>query len=200
MQQDDSYMLRQPGSFTVSSALKFVGGFGRFQVLAIICLTIMRNAGNYLFYGFGYLTLQQTYICKAGDSDIWGHCTQQVICENVATNFEFAVDKSDPDHIENWVQEMGIQCTNRSQISILMTSYCLVSAFTGLLLSSLPDKLGRRTTMFYFVLANQMSQFLLIFWPNYWARLAGFVIMGATTIKNTTSYVWLFDLVELKHK
>ena len=45
-----------------------------------------------------------------------------------------------------------------------------------------------------------MSQVLVMFWPNYWARLAGFVIMGATTLKNTTSYVWLFDLVEARHK
>jgi hypothetical protein len=72
----------------------------------------MRNAGNYLFYGFGYLTLQQTYHCKSGESDDWGQCTQQAICENVTPNFEFAVDRTDPDHIENWVQEMGIQSPN----------------------------------------------------------------------------------------
>ena len=62
--RDDSQLLKQPKSFTVNSALNHIGGFGWFQTLALIFLTILRNGGNYLFYGFGFLTLEQTYRCK----------------------------------------------------------------------------------------------------------------------------------------
>ena len=39
-----------------------------------------------------------------------------------------------------------------------------------------------------------------MFWPNYWARLFGFLILGVTALKNAICYVWLFDLAESKHR
>ena len=46
-----------------------MGGFGKFQWLATIFLTISRNAGNYMYYGFAYLTMKQMYECRFGADD-----------------------------------------------------------------------------------------------------------------------------------
>jgi len=45
-------------NYNLDSAFLHVGGFGFFQVLATISITIMRNSGMYMYYGFGYLTLE----------------------------------------------------------------------------------------------------------------------------------------------
>jgi len=45
--------------FNLDLAFKEVGGFGFAQTLALLCFSILRNSGNYLFYSFPYLTLKQ---------------------------------------------------------------------------------------------------------------------------------------------
>jgi len=44
--------------FNIDAAYEYVGGFGHFQVLTTIALTFLRNSGMYLYYGFGFLTLE----------------------------------------------------------------------------------------------------------------------------------------------
>ena len=48
-------------AYELERAFEDMGGFGRFQWLATIFLTIARNGGNYMYYGFAYLTMEQFY-------------------------------------------------------------------------------------------------------------------------------------------
>lgn len=54
-----------------------MGGFGRFQFISTIALTIVRNSGMYIYYGFGYLTLEQTYMCRSDSRSTFEQCTMQ---------------------------------------------------------------------------------------------------------------------------
>jgi hypothetical protein len=85
-------------NYTVDRALKQIGGFGRFQTLSLICLTVMRNGGNYLYYGFSFLTMEQSYLCRSETSQDWESCSN-VCIEGV----EFVADTSSPDYVENWM-------------------------------------------------------------------------------------------------
>ena len=38
-------------------------------------------------------------------------------------------------------------------------------------------------------------QYVIIFFPSYWFRLAAFCILGLCQLKNTVCYVWIADLV-----
>jgi hypothetical protein len=44
------------------------------------------------------------------------------------------------------------------------------------------------------------GQWLMLLWPNYWARMAGFALIGFSQLKNNVSYTWLFESVESRHK
>lgn len=66
-------------NLNIDSAFKQVGGFGTFQLLATIAITIMRNSGMYMYYGFGFLTLEQSYICKSEFST--ESCSAASICQ-----------------------------------------------------------------------------------------------------------------------
>jgi hypothetical protein len=41
---------------------------------------------------------------------------------------------------------------------------------------------------------------IIIFVPNYYVRLVAFTLMGVCQLKNSVSYVWMFDLLETRHK
>ena len=82
----------------------------------------------------------------------------------------------------------------------MVTSYFLAYGLAGLFLFSLPDKWGRWKTMAVFGTIHVASQFTIMLVPVYSVRLACFAVMGLCQLKNNMSYVWLFDLVESKHK
>ena len=45
-------------AYDLERAFEDMGGFGRFQWLATIFLTIARNGGNYMYYAFAYLAME----------------------------------------------------------------------------------------------------------------------------------------------
>ena len=61
-------------NYNLDSAFQHVGGFGPFQFLATISITIMRNSGMYMYYCFGFLTLEQTYLCKNTETGLESKC------------------------------------------------------------------------------------------------------------------------------
>jgi hypothetical protein len=64
----DQSLISQRSTFSIDSAYHYIGGFGRFQAVALFCLIWLRNAGMYFVYGFGFLTLNQTYLCRSDPS------------------------------------------------------------------------------------------------------------------------------------
>ena len=64
MHEQKQVRLLTPQTYTIDTALSHVGGFGYFQYLALITLTLLRSSGMYLYYAFGFLTLEQSYLCK----------------------------------------------------------------------------------------------------------------------------------------
>ena len=95
---------------------------------------------------------------------------------------------------------MGLMCVDQNTVSMIVTCYFLAYGFAGFFLFPLPDKLGCKKTMAVFGALHLTSQFIIIFVPIYTVRLVGFAMMGFCQLKNSVSYVWLFDLVENKHK
>jgi hypothetical protein len=45
-----------------------------------------------------------------------------------------------------------------------------------------------------------LGSWVMVLWPNYWARMAGFALFGFSQLKNNVCYTWLFESVESKHK
>jgi|Transcript_37603 hypothetical protein len=72
---------RDAKKLNLDMALQRVGGFGMFQFLALLSLSLWRNAGNFLVYIFAYLNLAQKYECRSGLDQGWESCdAATVIC------------------------------------------------------------------------------------------------------------------------
>lgn len=80
-----------------------------------------------MYYTFGYLTLEQKYICI----DEYGaefQCQAELICE---TKIQYREDTSDPNYLQNWVQEMGLMCVERETINMMVSVYYIAFAISG---------------------------------------------------------------------
>ena len=98
-----------------------MGGFGRFQWIATVAMTAARNSGNFLYYAFAYLTLEQMFECRIDPSQPFATCSaEEVICPilkgDQASMLEYRVDTSYKYYLDNWygLGQMDLVCANRT--------------------------------------------------------------------------------------
>ena len=116
-------------SENLDAMLERAGGFGIFQVFAVVLLTIMRNSGMYMYYGFGYLTMEQSYLCGPSGNV---PCSASQICQAGGT-LPYKVDQSSPNYLSNWVQQMDLMCLSRDAINWILTVHYLAYGLAGLI-------------------------------------------------------------------
>lgn len=91
-----------------------------------------------------------------------------------------------------------MMCTDRTTISYIVQAYTVFYTVAGLLLFTLPDKLGPKKAMSIFGTIHIGAQFVIILVPNYWVRLVMMGVMGLGQLKGAISYCWLFSLIMRK--
>ena len=101
----------------IETAFQLVGGLGRFQILSIIAMCIGYNGGNYLYYGFPFLTAEQQYECRLKDETSFKPCSAvEVICpalEKDPNSIQYRIDKDYDGYMDNWYVEMDLVCANK---------------------------------------------------------------------------------------
>ena len=95
---------------------------------------------------------------------------------------------------------MDLVCANKVRTNFMISAHYIAQGVSGLLLFALPDLLGRKKTMNCNFFVYTGAQYLLIFVPTFWARYAGFVLFGLSKMKNSVCYVWISELVPIRHK
>ena len=121
------------------------------QWLTAFVLTISRNSGNFIYYGFAYLVLEQFYQCRYGPHDEFMSCSaEEEICPALEENvpgFQYQVDTTYEYYINNWYVQMDLVCANKAKTNSMLIPYYVASGMAGFLFFSMPDKLGRKLTM-----------------------------------------------------
>ena len=187
----------EEGLIDLDTAFKQMGGFGRFQWLATFSLCLSRNSGNYLYYCFAYLTLEQMFECKAVDGQFEACTASEQICpaRALGTDLEFRVDNSYEYHLQNWYLEMDLLCQSKVKTSFLVSARYIACGVAGFFFFALPERYGRKKTMLCSLMPSLVSQYVIVFSVNYWARLGGFILFGICQLKSGISFVWLGELV-----
>jgi hypothetical protein len=77
----------------------------------------------YLNYTFGFLTLEQTFKCRAAPDLSYETCPVSLICEaeTAGTPLDWIYNTEDPNYMENWMQQMDMKCTPRVTIQWIVT-------------------------------------------------------------------------------
>ena len=88
--------------YSIDEALDQIGGFGLFQLFTTFACTLARNSGDFLFIGFGFLTLAQRYVCLSEDDGSYKQCSIESVCQGRDHGLRYRVDTSYEDYVENW--------------------------------------------------------------------------------------------------
>ena len=80
----------------------------------------------------------------------------------MSNDFEYTLDKSKAEYLNNWYVKMDLVCTGDLEIDQFMSTY-FVGFGLGIFLFSLPDMFGKKRTMSvlmtFFILASYLSVF-----------------------------------------
>lgn len=95
---------------------------------------------------------------------------------------------------------MGLLCMNPAVIGLLFTAERMTEGIMGFFIGPITERLGRKKSALIFLGINLAAQTILLFWPLYISRLAGYILFGIGAMKNSVCYVWLFESMETKNK
>ena len=91
---------------------------------------------------------------------------------------------------------MDLVCVAPATIGLMITAYYIGFAVGGVGFN-IPEKYGRKKSVIAGMFISLVSMTVMIYWPNYYARMAAFAGMGLSQIKNSVSYVWASECVPL---
>lgn len=184
--------------YNLEQAFEEMGGFGRFQWFSTFFLTIARNAGNYMYYGFAYLTMEQMYLCRFDPSQPFESCSaEEVICPALSRgdeNLQYEVDQSYEYYLNNWYVQMDLVCANKIRTNSMISFKYIAFGIAGLLLFAMPDRYGRKFSMVVNFAVHLAAQYLILFDSDYWARSFALILYGCAQLKQTVVYVWASEL------
>jgi MFS family permease len=129
-------------------------------------------------------------------------CSTEQIClaKSQGIDVDYRVDNQSSAYFENWFVQMDLMCKNPFMIGLILSVYLLALGISGMSFAWIPDYCGRKKTVLISFGFSLLFQLLAIFINNFYFRMACFACMGACCIKNGTSYAWLFEMVESRHK
>lgn len=115
---------------------------------------------------------------------------------------EYYPNTMNSDYFNNWYVQMNLICWARGtvMIGLLFTVERISEGVVGLMCMGITDRLGRRKSALIFIAIALLSQTIIIFCPWYWARMFGFILFAIGNMKNSVCYVWIFEMMETKHK
>ena len=82
---------------------------------------------------------------------------------------------------------------------MIITAYFAGFAINGLFFT-IPDRIGRKMSVFYAMVASCLAQTVMIFSSSFYVRSAMFFVMGLTQLKVGASFVWLSECVGHEYK
>jgi MFS family permease len=112
----------------------------------------------------------------------------------------YEVDRSDVDYFDNWYVQMDLLCTAPAVIGLLFTVERITEGIWGFSSAGITDRLGRRKSTLILFGISLIAQTLIIFTSSFTMRLIGYALFGIGNTKNSVCYVWMFELMETRHK
>lgn len=108
-------------------------------------------------------------------------------------------DVTDKYYIRNWFVTLDLMCTAPGVYNGIASYYFLGYGF-GAILCFIPQIYGRKRSMTFILLANIVTNFLIVFYPSIAVKKMAYFIFGFFHIKVSLSYTHMFELIEDKHR
>ena len=157
-----------------------VGNYGRIQWILTFVTSVFRNSGNYIYYTFAYLVLEQQFVCTTSGSDSFKVCSTEEICaeRNLAdSKLLYKVDVNYYYYFNNWFLEMDLLCRSPASIGIMITAYYAGFVLGGIFYRA-PELLGRKKSVMISMGFSLVFQTWMMFTNSFMMRTLCFLGMG----------------------
>jgi MFS family permease len=94
------------------------------------------------------------------------------------------MDATYANYFDNWFNQMDLICVPPSKYMALGSVFYLSAGISGILFGGLAESMGRKKTVFTLQAISSAAQLLILFIPNYWIRIACFLVLGTSQLKN----------------
>lgn len=86
-------------------------------------------------------------------------------------------------------------CEPKNKLALLGTVYFIACFCGGLVLVSVPDRIGRKPSFLIFSSIHALAQFVALYCTNYWVRVGAMGTMGFFFARNSVCFNWMFELI-----
>lgn len=134
------------------------------------------------------------YLCRNTVYEPFDHCSLETVCQKRGDlEFEFKVDKEDPEYFENWLERFDMMCMDKFDVNFVV-SYFYIGYLIGIVTFIMPDSIGRKKTIILFFILSMSGHSLVLFCRNPIFKSVGFFLIGFAHIKNSCSFQYCSEL------
>jgi len=163
--------------------LRYVGGFGLFQVGATAILIANMVSSSHLIYGLTFLTKNPSYECMDSTTMEYSTCSKQFICGSQLTGNDvvWRIDYTKEESFFNWVDpsKLDLTCESGNNIGMIGSAAYLGFAISSAVMPKMSDKYGRKMAMLVCLVFNAIA---------YWQ------VMVSTSIEYTIKLYFVLGL------
>jgi hypothetical protein len=187
---------------SLDEALKRVGGFGRFQCLAVMVFAIIRNVGQLPIYTFSINSEIPELVCRHSPTETFQICSTDYVCShrsNPIPDFEWSPNWNKPGIVKNWVLSNDWICDGQNTIMTTVSFYFMGFAL-GIFLFFIPDRYGRKKAMLMITGPFIAQSIVLTYFPQRELKAIAFGINGFLHIKVSLAYTHSQEFLCKSHR
>ena len=175
-----------------------IGGFGRFQLFASMSILFGITGGCFWSQDMNLLELIPQYECNLQSDGIWSECTPQTFC---GTEIEHRVNWDSPYSLNNWVQQLNLECTDSYKIGLLGSLGFVGWVVALLFVPRLADRFGRKWIVEVSTIVSAVAHLGLLLSKDLMFIYACLLITGLTLAgRVSVAYIYLMELLSVNSR
>ena len=188
---------------TYDEALDEAGGFGRYQLYAIIMCIASFSSSSILVYNFSYYQLAYMYECEYESAPTeYVECTADIVCDPITYHnvTDHVIDWESPFTIRNWQGQIGLECVEPSVMGLIGSCYFIGKMF-GIAVVRFADVYGRRPLILIGLVVHLASYGAILFNKNLILLYITMVTIGtANSIVSAASYMMGLEIIPPRNR
>ena len=182
----------------MDDVIRRTGGFGRFQILTTLILTLSFTSGGYVIYCIPLLEyMPEDYFCRTSTTAPWEPCDHDAYCSAQYSHSDLRrVDYDSPYSLHNWVEQLDIYCTNGFELGVLGAVYYLGYLIGNAIFVTPSDVYGRKWFVFAGCMLHSVAYLAMLFSKSLYLNYFLVLMCGtASPMRSNICYVMALEFV-----
>jgi MFS family permease len=152
--------------------------------------------GSFLTYAMSLLELYPRYLCKNPETGAEYECTPDQFC---GTKIQYRVDFDYFTSLHNWVEDLDLTCTPKSEIGLIGSMFFAGWAVSATFLPRLADLFGRKKVYLYSMICHGIFYSGIILSHNIKLTTALQFFMGMASVgRASVGFLYTLELLPQK--